>query len=128
MGTGFSIFRALVQGSVLALSVGVPLSAQQTGEQSRPRTLARSTEQMAEETDIEVGSSEAKAEAKKVYRAGVDYARAGLFTQAAELFRRAIRLRPDYAEAYRSLGHTYCDRRDWDNAVESLERALELNP
>jgi protein involved in polysaccharide export with SLBB domain len=128
MCTGFSIFRVLVQGSVLALSVGVPLCAQQAGEQSRPRTLTRSTEKMTEDTDIEVGSSAAKAEAKRLYRTGIDYAHAGLFTQAAELFKRAIRLRPDYAEAYRSLGHTYYDRQDWGNSVQSLERALELNP
>jgi hypothetical protein len=30
-----------------------------------------------------------KAEAKKVYKAGIDYANAGLFTQAAELLQNA---------------------------------------
>jgi protein involved in polysaccharide export with SLBB domain len=128
MCTGFSILRALVLGSAVALSAVGSVSAQLATEQTRPRTLADPNSQMSEDADIVVGSSEAKAEAKKVYKAGIDYANAGLFTQAAELFRRAIRLRPDYADAYRSLGHAYFDLKDWEKSVETLERALELNP
>jgi protein involved in polysaccharide export with SLBB domain len=75
-----------------------------------------------------VGSSEAKEEAKKIYKTAVVYGNAGLFSQAAELFKRAIRLRPDYADAYRSLGHAYYDLKDWNLSVAALERALELNP
>ena len=128
MCTGFSIFRALLRGSALVLSVVIPLSAQPTTEQTRPRTLTDSTEHIAEQTNIAVGSSEAKAEAKRVYKIGVEYGNAGLFTQALELFKRAISLRPDYADAYRSLGHAYLDLKDLNNAVQSFERALELNP
>ncbi|HSB27708.1 MAG TPA: tetratricopeptide repeat protein [Pyrinomonadaceae bacterium] len=128
MCTGFSTFGALLRGSALALSVVIPLSAEPTTEQTRPRTLTDSTEHIAEQTNIAVGSSEAKAEAKRVYKIGVEYGKAGLFTQALELFKRAIRLRPDYADAYRSLGHAYLDLKDLNNAVQSFERALELNP
>src|SRR6476469_4801665 len=128
MCAGFSILRALVLGSAVALSVVSPVSAQLASEQTRPRTLADPNAPMSEDADLAAGSSEAKAEAKKVYKAGVEYANAGLFTQAAELFRRAVRLRPDYADAYRSLGHAYFDLKDWEKSVESLERALELNP
>ena len=75
-----------------------------------------------------MGSSEAKEEARKAYKTGVIYGNAGLFSQAAELFRRAIQLRPDYADAYRSLGHAYYDLKDYGQSVAVLERALELNP
>jgi protein involved in polysaccharide export with SLBB domain len=124
MCTGFFILRALLIGSVVTLFVASHGSAQQT----RPRTLTDSTQQLTDESDPAVGSSEAKAEAKKVYKAGVEYGNAGLFSQAVELFQRAIRLRPDYADAYRSLGHAYFDLKEWDKSVQSLERALELNP
>jgi len=127
MCTGSSIFRASVRGFLIVLSFAAPLSAQPALDQTRPRTLADSSQKMADDIDV-AGSPEAKAEAKKAYKAGVDYANAGLFTQAAELFKRAIRLRPDYFDAYRSLGHAYYDLRDWDNSVQSLEHALELNP
>jgi protein involved in polysaccharide export with SLBB domain len=49
-------------------------------------------------------------------------------TQAAELFRRAIRLDPQYTDAHRSLGRAYYDMREWDKAVESLQQAVALNP
>jgi protein involved in polysaccharide export with SLBB domain len=128
MCTGFSILRALLLGSAVTLFAAPPNSAKLSSQQTRPRTLTDSTEQLAEESNLPAGSSEAKAEAKKVYKAGVEYGNAGLFSQAAELFQRAIKLRPDYADAYRSLGHAYFDLKEWDKSVQSLERALELNP
>ena len=128
MCTGFSILRALLLGSAVTLLAVTPISAKLTSQQTRPRTLTDPAEQLADETDLPVGSSEAKAEAKKIYKAGVEYGNAGLYSQAAELFQRAIKLRPDYADAYRSLGHAYFDLKEWDKSVQSLERALELNP
>jgi protein involved in polysaccharide export with SLBB domain len=128
MCTGFSTLRALLLGSAVTLFAVTPISAKLLSQQTRPRTLTDSSEQLAGDTDLPAGSSEAKAEAKKVYKAGVEYGNAGLYTQAAELFQRAIKLRPDYADAYRSLGHAYFDLKEWDKSVQSLERALELNP
>jgi protein involved in polysaccharide export with SLBB domain len=128
MCSGFSILRTLLLGSAITVFAATPIFARLSNQQTRPRTLTDSSEQLADESALPVGSSEAKAEAKKVYKAGVEYGNAGLFSQAVELFRRAIKLRPDYADAYRSLGHAYFDLKDWDKSVQSLERALELNP
>jgi len=121
-----SILRALFFVGGLALLGTVPAVGQSLREQTRPRTLTTAPEEPSELLQP-VGSSEAKSAAKKAYRAGVEYGNAGLFSQAAELFRRATKLRPDYSDAYRSLGRAYMDLNDWDNAVKSLERALELN-
>ncbi len=123
MGIRLSSFRALIVGLLLLVSP----SAVFTQAQNRPRTLADTTATRAQD-NFAVGSPETRAEAKKAYKAGVDYGNAGLFTQAVELFTRAIQLRPDYADAYRSLGHAYYDLKDWPRAVSSLEQALELNP
>jgi protein involved in polysaccharide export with SLBB domain len=82
----------------------------------------------AVEPGLEVGSEEAMAEAKRLYKQGSEYGHAGLFTQAAELFQRAIKLKPDYADAFRGLGHAYFDLKQWDKAIPSLEQALLLNP
>ena len=67
-------------------------------------------------------------EAKRLYKEGEKYGRAGLFRQSAELFERAVKLWPRYAEAYYGLGHAYFDLRQWDKAIDSLQRAVELNP
>ena len=119
MGIGLSSSKALLVGLLLLVSPGAIL----TQGQNRPRTLADSTAVPAQD-NFAVGSPEARAEAKKAYRAGVDFGNAGLFAQAVELFTRAIKLRPDYADAYGSLGHAYFDLRDWPNAAATLERAL----
>ena len=67
-------------------------------------------------------------ESRQLYSEGVKYALAGLFSQAVELFQRAIRLNPKFADAHFALGHAYFDIGRWEKAIESFERAVELNP
>ena len=67
-------------------------------------------------------------ESKQLYAEGVKYALAGFFSQAVELFQRAIRLDPKFADAHFALGHAYFDIGRWEKAIESFQRAVELNP
>lgn len=133
MSTRCSIFEEVsLAAAFVILAVGfVSISAQTTAGQTRPRSLANRNDESApitEETQPEVGSPEANTKAKKLYKTGVQYGNAGLFTQAAETFRRALRLKPDYSDAYRSLGHAYIGLNQWGQAVHSLEQALTLDP
>jgi protein involved in polysaccharide export with SLBB domain len=117
--------------AVALLILALASVSAQTGGQSRPRTLATTTEDLksvAEETELVVGSPEANAEARKLYKEALRYGHAGLFNQAAELFERAVKLKPDYEDAYSGLGHAYFDMKQWDKAVPTLERVLELDP
>jgi polysaccharide biosynthesis/export protein len=129
-----------ISGSSLA-SVSLPLTlglclvvvtSSNTAAQTRPRSLSGSNEKSvitsAAESELEIGSEEAGVEAKRLYKQGSEYGHAGLFVQAAELFQRATKLKPDYADAYRGLGHAYFDLKQWDKAVPTLEQALLLNP
>lgn len=75
-----------------------------------------------------IASPEAKAEAKRLYKEGVKYGLAGLFSQAAEIFERAVKLDPQFADAHFALGHAYFDLQQWKKAAKSFERAVELNP
>jgi len=114
------------------ISLGVvPISAQTAPSDTRPRSLASPSDDLANdsvEKQPQVGSPEANAKAKKLYKTGVQYGNAGLFTQAAEVFRQVVSLKPDHWEAYRSLGHAYIDLNQGEEAVEALENALTLNP
>ena len=126
MSTGCSTLMAHSLVAALAICIaGVSPVMGQTNGQTRPRSPAVED---SNEPDLQVGSPEARAEAKKLYKSGTDYSTAGLFRQATELFRRALRLDPQYADAYRSLGRAYSDMKEWDKAVESLEQAVALNP
>ena len=73
-------------------------------------------------------SPEARAESKRLFKEGEKYGLAGLYSQAVEIFQRALKLDPGNADAYYGLGHAYFDLRQYEKAVESLERAVELNP
>ena len=128
-----SIFGEVsLAAAFLILAVGsVPISGQTTAGQTRPRSLANrndSSETITKETEPPVGSSEANSKAKKIYKAGVQYGNAGLFRQAAESFQHALMLKPDYSDAYRSLGRAHMDLNQWEQAVQSLEQALTLDP
>jgi tetratricopeptide (TPR) repeat protein len=111
------------------------VSAQTRNRQTQPRARANHVEnppvvsgETASETNRRAVSPEAIAEARRLYEEGVKYAGAGLFRQAAELFRRSVKLSPDYTDAYQGLGRAYFKMRRWEEAIQSLQQALALNP
>ena len=67
-------------------------------------------------------------ESKRLYREGVKYALAGLYAQAVQIFERAVKLDPQFADAHFALGHAYSDMGRWQSAIDSFERAVQLNP
>ena len=75
-----------------------------------------------------IASPEARAEAKRLYKEGVKYGLAGLFSQAVAVLQRAVKLDPQHADAHYALGHAYFDLKQWRNAIESLKIAYQLNP
>lgn len=75
-----------------------------------------------------VVSSEAKAEAKRLYKEGVKYGLAALYPQAAQMFEQAVKLDPQHADAHFGLGHAYFEMQQWKNAIRGFERAYQLNP
>ena len=89
-----------------------------------PRHLRPSLKQLT----AQLTAAEASAEAKRLYNSGVKYGRAGLFKQAAESFEQAVKLNPDYADAYLGLGHAYYDLHQWEQAIENLNNGLSLKP
>ena len=78
--------------------------------------------------NVRAASPEARAEAKRLYKEGVKYGLAGLYSQAVEVLQRAVKLDPQHADAHYALGHAYFDLKQWRNAIESLKIALQLNP
>ena len=112
------MFRSLAFSFIAVLSSLCPelVSAQPRNYLDTPPSSARTV------------SSEAKAEAKRLYKEGVKYGVAGLFSQAAQTFEQAIKLDPQHADAHFGLGHAYFELQQWKNAIRGFERAYELNP
>jgi protein involved in polysaccharide export with SLBB domain len=65
--------------------------------------------------------------AKKFYQQGLDLIETRQLPQALESFRQALRFDPEYADAYAALGRTYFKMREWEKAIDSLNRARALN-
>jgi tetratricopeptide (TPR) repeat protein len=52
----------------------------------------------------------------------------GRFENAAEDFQQAVKIAPDYAEAYDHLGWLFDRLGDLDKGIEALSRSIEVKP
>ena len=122
------MFRQLFLAVLLLLSSLFSAQLQaQNNPTGRPRRI-QTAPASADSNIREPQSDSADAEAKRLYKIGVRYGNAGLYEQAAEMFERVVKLKPDYGEAYLSLGHAYYDLRRWDQAIDNIQRGLAFKP
>ena len=122
---------AAVLSALLVLCVCHPSNAQTSDRQSGSPVVANHSEPTsvgANGTVRQPISAEARAEARRLYKEGAKYGQGGLPRQAAQIFERAVKLDPEYLDAYFGLGHAYFDMGSWDKSKESLRALLNLNP
>jgi polysaccharide biosynthesis/export protein len=111
----------------ILMLAGVPaFVAGQTDNTVRPRRTQ--TPPASERSHVQGPPSEANAEAKRLYKEGVKLGTAARYKEAANNFEQAVRLNPDYVDAYFSLGHAYYDLHQWERAIDTLESGLALKP
>ena len=72
-------------------------------------------------------STDVNAEAKALYKTGLDLLDSGQLVQAVSSFEQAVKLDPEYADAYEALGRAYFKMREWQKAINSFHRAAGLN-
>lgn len=65
-------------------------------------------------------------EAESLYLDGVERLEMGQVTEALERFQKALKIDPEYIEAYSALGRAFFKLRQWDNASATFRRALAL--
>jgi Flp pilus assembly protein TadD len=73
-------------------------------------------------------TSEQRQAAIPVFNVGVEALEAGELTAAAEQFRQAAEIDPEFSAPHRALAAIALEREDWAAAAESTERLLELEP
>ena len=66
------------------------------------------------------------AEAMELYREGTKLTEAGQFSQAVEKFQQALKLDPEFAEAYSGLGRAQFKMRQWQESAVNFRRAIAL--
>jgi tetratricopeptide (TPR) repeat protein len=62
------------------------------------------------------------------FRTGVDAQQRGDLQRAADAYRRAIEIDPEFAEAHANLGAVLARLGEYEQAVAAYDRALSLNP
>jgi tetratricopeptide (TPR) repeat protein len=66
--------------------------------------------------------------AQKYLDLGLDYYWEGKYEKSIEAGREAIKLKPDYADAYNNMGCSYNALDQYDKSIEVFKMALALNP
>ena len=110
------MYKALLQ--LAALLVVAPSLQAQVGTSKPPGHPA--------DSKVIAESTETNPEAKSLYEDGMARLEMGQVSEAVERFQRAIKIDPEYGEAYAGLGRAYFKLRQWDNAVAPLRRAIAL--
>ncbi len=67
-------------------------------------------------------------EPTSLHYSGITKYQLGLYTEALELLSAAVRIAPNYAEAYNSLGIVYLEQKNYQQAQFCFESAIAIKP
>ena len=59
---------------------------------------------------------------------GITYDNLNRYNDAIEAYRQALRINPEYADAWDNLGFAYRKLNRYNDAIEAYRQALRINP
>ena len=74
------------------------------------------------------GAAPSKPTPESYLSLSLSYHQRGLYKECISAAEQAIKLRPNYAEAYNNIGSAYNSMQQWDKAIVALEKALAIKP
>ena len=77
---------------------------------------------------IGVGAKPQGPDAASYYEQGLALFKAEKFKEAVNAFKQAIKLKPDYVDAYYRLGETYDELGEFDKVVDAYKQAVRYQP
>jgi protein involved in polysaccharide export with SLBB domain len=124
MNKGF-IFLIFV---VLFGSLSPQVSGQAPRNQNQPLTKVSNPKDAIRVAPADLpASTQRAAEAVKSYSEGMKLVEQSKFEKAAESFKHAVEMDPEFADAYSALGRTYFKMKNWQQAIYNLRRAADLH-
>ncbi|OFX33634.1 MAG: hypothetical protein A2Z07_04800 [Armatimonadetes bacterium RBG_16_67_12] len=80
------------------------------------------------EPGYESGDREVNAQARTFFDQGMDHIKKKQWALAIQSFMQAVRIEPQYVEAWNNLGYAYRKNTDNQRALDAYKRALEIRP
>jgi tetratricopeptide (TPR) repeat protein len=79
---------------------------------------------------IEMAAEEVKKDptAEKYFHLSLMYYQAGKYEQCIDAGLEAVRLKPDYADAYNNMGSAYTLIKQYDKAIAACQKAIDIKP
>jgi tetratricopeptide (TPR) repeat protein len=78
--------------------------------------------------DIEADNVAASPTAEKYLQLSLDYYNEAKFDQCVNAAQQALKLKPNYVEAYNNIGSAYIALGQFDRAADTLKKALKIKP
>ncbi len=120
--------RQVIAG-VLALVVCCSLSAcSKSGEDSAAAEVSDAKSQALETTSMTVAPAQRQSEIDSLLTESVDYSSAGKFRECMEASTRAAELDSSSSRAFNNVGFCAGKLGLWDEAIENLEKAVQIDP
>lgn len=69
-----------------------------------------------------------KLTAENYLNLSLEYYQKGQYEECIKACKKAILLKPDYADAYSNICASYNQLKEWDKAIEACNIALKINP
>ena len=119
-------FRVLIYLVLLGACIH-QVAAQATNTKSQPVTNLNKPKVSRPSAPVTDSVVEANAKAKEFLERGMKREAAGQLPVAVEDLQQAIKIQPDYAQAYSALGRVYFKMRQWQKAIDNFQQAAALN-
>ncbi|MES2591410.1 MAG: tetratricopeptide repeat protein [Bacteroidota bacterium] len=124
MGSAYTLMKQFDKGiaacqKAIEINPDFQLAKNNLADAINQRDKATQTETIANSTDPTAQSQ---------LDLSLSYYQGGQYEKSIEACKKAIELKPDYADAYSNMGAAYNQLKQWDKAIEACNKALKINP
>ena len=86
------------------------------------------TGEMADNVPQRISDLSKEDRARALYGQGLDHAIADRYVDALAAYKKAIAIKPDYAEVYSGMSNVYSSLKQYDNAIAAHKKAIDIKP